>query len=160
MKEHNVDYRELRRAIVKSCVNRENGTDTDFGIDYEKLTELTTEIGVVPVALTVDDGVSHILTTSDVPTLSEYFKGDRLEWMNDNKSITTIVFVEKEVAEEVATYIEENKGDSINVLAHIIATQPCYFALVVGYLSTDPDRFNKLNYLIGCRANSVVLKRK
>lgn len=159
MKEYNVNYKELRKAIVKSCSIDKEVSDIDFSVNYEKLTELTDSIGVIPIALTEDDGISHAITTSDIPAVSEYFKGEKLEWMDSNKTVTNIVFVEKDVAEEVAAYIEENENP-VNILAHIISTYPCYYAMVVGYLSTDPVRLNKLNYFIECRANAVALKKQ
>lgn len=150
MKQYKLDYKELKRAIVKSCA-KSTSSDTSFSIDYEKLKELVKDIGLIPVQMKVN---SDFIIPSNVLLISEYMKFEKLEWISEEKSLLPLLFVESDCIDT------EINTEDVKTITKLIATKPCYKALVIGYLSSDPDRFNKLNYAIECRANPIVLRRE
>lgn len=156
MEKNYINYKDLKKAIAKSCGSSGDGL---FIINLEKLTKFTSELGLVPVAPSIIGVKATPISTSDIPNISNYLEGERLEWIDGAKSVMNIVFVRKDYEEAL-----NNELDSINdnakAVSTIVANYPCYFALIVGYNSNDPDRCRKLNYLIGCRANKITLSEK
>lgn len=155
MEKNYINYKDLKKAIAKSCVSSGDGL---FTIDLGKLTKFTSELGLVPVTPFVLGAKAATISTSDIPNISNYLEGERLEWIDGAKSVMNIIFVRKDY-EEALNY-ELDSNDIVKAVSTIVANYPCYFALIVGYNSNDPDRCKKLNYLIGCRANKITLREK
>lgn len=156
-KSYKINYKEVRKAIVKSCRTKRDSV-LIFTVDFEKLAELTEKMGLIPIAI---DKPSEMVTELHIPIISEYFKGEKLKWMDSKKSIMNIVFMKKADYNDMGgeEYFD-SYDDTTKALANILADYPCYFGLIVAYYSKDPDRYNKLNYLVGVRANKMVLSER
>lgn len=161
-----MDYKELKTAIYKSAEKAGGKKDTDFVINLDVLTEQVAKEGLnllpIPVGLH-----AHRIHMDDVPLFAEYYRPDRLEWLNDNRFVTSLAFVDKDkVDDELLEMIEMLKQpredhpdvDYVNMYGAIIANYPCYFALVASYKNNSPEYFGKNSYFIGVRANKVVIK--
>ena len=156
MEKNYINYKDLKKAIAKSCDSSRDGL---FTINLEKLTKFTSELGLVPITPFILGAKAAPISTSDIPNISNYLEGERLEWIDGAKSVMNIVFVRKDYEEALNNELD-SINDNVKAVSTIVANYPCYFALIVGYNSNDPDRCRKLNYLIGCRANKIVLSEK
>lgn len=160
-----IEYNMLKSNIIKACKQVEKG-EIKFIVNYDKLNSFVDDFGLEMVNIGTK---SKQLEASDVPLISEYFKGRKLSWLNDNKYYTTLVFVLSESIDKKCESllkamntpcVEDPDIDKVNALATIIAEYPCYFATVISYMSNDPVRFGKPSYEIKCRANTVAIKRE
>lgn len=152
MEKNYINYKDVKKAIAKSCVSKGNGL---FNVDFDKLKAFTEDLGLFPIVFEESKKIS----ASDIPNITNYLDGERLEWIDNAKSVMNIIFVRKDFKDPVMNILADEE-DNVNNVSVIVANYPCYFALVVGYNSNDPDRCKKLNYLIGCRANKVALREK
>lgn len=159
----NVNYRVLKKDIIKSCFQK-SPESMHFFIDFKKLCEMVEDINLVPVNVGMD---SKKVEIDLIPYLSEYFEKSRLSWFTESKYSTVICFVDSEAIDDKAKeliekidimQINEPDVDKVNVLATLVAEYPCYFATIVSYQSNDPKRVGKPSYEIVCRANKVVIK--
>lgn len=163
---YSIDYNVFKRAITKSAskatdVNRELA----FKVDLNKVDTLIPDTNCITIK--VNDSSNPVLARH-IPFLSEYFIDSRLEWFDEAKEYTTIIFVENDTndakLQELLTLIEqESKTDTseydlVKMLAEVVAKYPCYFAVTVSYISNDPQYANKLSYSVVCRANKVTIK--
>ena len=163
---YSIDYNVLKHAITKSAskatdVNRELA----FKVDLNKVDTFITDTNCVTIKTNT---VSNPVLARHIPFLSEYFIESRLEWFDEAKEYTTVIFVENDVndaeLQELLRLIEqESKTDTseydiVEMLAKVVAKYPCYFAVTVSYISNDPQYMNKLSYSIVCRANKVTIK--
>lgn len=156
MEKNYINYKDLKKAIAKSCASSGDGL---FTINLEKLTKFTSELGLIPITPFVLGAKAAAISTSDIPNISNYLEGERLEWIDGAKSVMNIIFVRKDYEEALNNELD-SINDNVKAVSTIVANYPCYFALIVGYNSNDPDRCRKLNYLIGCRANKITLSEK
>lgn len=156
----NVEYKELRRSIIRGC--RANGNGIEFHIDYERMVELASQFNLLPLKMNLD---SKQIEEGDIPFISEYFEKQRLAWISGEKFFTVITFVDKDAITpedqetiDIINSDEETEYDIPNCVASIIASLPCYFATIVSYNSNDPKRINRPTYDIVCRANKVTIR--
>ena len=168
MKTHTVDYNDIKTAIYKSAsIADENQAGVDFVIDKAKLDSFVSASGLI----TVNTGLeSRRLNPNDIPYLSEYFNEKALPWITDNKDVTTLVFVvndpEDAALQNLLTIMNTPEAeldpsvDKVNVLAQIVSTYCCYFAVVVSYKSDNPDSYGRITYSIKCRANKITIKQE
>jgi hypothetical protein len=154
-----INYRILKSNIVHSC--KQVGEGIEFEVDFDKLTEETSEIGLIPIKIGLR---SNKITSDIIPYLSEYFEKDHLAWITDDKNYTILAFVvssslDEETLEKIKSY---NSIDSLSVsiVSKILSSYPCYYATVVSYKSNTPKRIGRPSYEIICRANKVVIKNK
>ena len=159
-----VNYKVLKDLIRKSC--RHNTKPTmEFYIDYNKLAELTEDIGLSPLMIGLE---SKAIKPDNIPFMSEYFEKSELSWFSEGKCFTTLIFMDIEGLDEEAHRIIErlNKpqvevpyDDKVHDVAKLVAEYPCYFALVISYQNNDPKKMGRPSYNIGCRANKVIIKK-
>lgn len=160
----NIDYKDLKNVINK-CVSSINfPTDVKFKVDFNKLVSLSGEYGLTPISLGLN---SKMISPEMIPYLSEYFLEEKLSWINEGKSYTVLTFFSKEdlteealeVIKEFAKNQSENPSlDRVAAMSDLVAKFPCYFATIVSYATNDPQKMDKLQYVIICRANKVVIK--
>lgn len=162
---YSVDYNVLKSNIIKSCIQVEKD-ELLFEVNYDKLSDLSEDIGLA----VVDVGTkSKAVEAKDIIILSEYFKGKKLSWFNENKEYTQLVFVKLDNADDHLLELLEDMNtnevddpdiDKAATLAEIIANYPCYTATVVAYNSNNPERLGKISYMIGCRANTITITQE
>lgn len=158
----NVSYRVLKSNVIKAC--RQVGDSMKFEVDYEKLKELTEDIGLIPVKVGMESKrVDDIL----VPYLSEYFEKTKLSWFTNSKYSTIVCFVDASAVDSECRELlakmhipreDDPDIDHVNIYATIVAKYPCYFANIISYHNEDPRRGGRPSYEIACRANKVVIK--
>lgn len=160
-----VNYNLLKNAIIRSAKQTEKDT-IKFKIDPENLIENLNQ-NEVPLSVVSTIGMdSKPVSLTDVPYLSEFFKGDKLSWINEDKQFTTLVFaIKSDEVDSLIEVIETDKVDTtideidrVNAMADLLANHPCYIVTIVSYKSNDPKRIGRPSYEIKCRANSVSLK--
>lgn len=158
-----VDYNVLESNIIKSC--RSEYGSVHFLVSYDKLKSLCDDIGLTVVNTNLK---SEMMKPEIVPYIQEYFKGKRLSWMSDSKSVATLVFIPTDAVDENCQALlrdmescrtDDPDLDKVKSLATIAAEYPCYFATVVSYISNDIKRNGKATYAIKCRANTVALRQ-
>ena len=159
-----VNYRTLKSIIIKACKNKKGGHPANFYINFDKLTELSEEINLVPMFVGLDP-VKMIPEV--IPFMSEYFDKSHLVWLSDSKFHTTITFIDKEYIDDKAAelldklktlQVDDPELDKVQVYSELIANYPCYFATIVSYKSNSPKSGNHPTYEIACRANKVTIK--
>lgn len=155
-----VDYATLKKAIRKSAVATDG---LNFFIDFEKLNSLVAESGLTVVPNMVK---SRRLTREDVAFIGEFFRGKDLEWINQYKALSSVIFIKTESIDDRALalmhemtkpQIEDPDIDKVNVVATLLANYPCYTAAIVSYKSNDLKRRADLCYEIVCKANKVTI---
>lgn len=180
---YNVNYNDIKKILIKSSMKQqEELINTEFNIDYQKLSNLAKELNLVPIPVdivTSEDKVnieSRAVLNNDIRLLQEYFKGENLKWLaNGKRDYVNVVFVYTDgLSQDNINYIYSSieyllegysKSDaaeydetSSTIISNILADFPCYVANDVSYISSDPDRANRISYNIQIRANTVVLK--
>ena len=155
-----VNYADLKRAIRKSAVATEG---IGFIIDFEKLNELVESLSVVAVPNMIK---SKRITPEDVAFLGEFFVGKNLEWINQYKAISNVIFIRADYIDDKALALMEDLRkrqidfpdiDKVNTVATLLAEYPCYSAAIVSYRSNDPKRYADLCLEIICKANKVTI---
>lgn len=183
---YNVNYNDIKRILIKSSqkptISSEDIT-ADFVIDYEKLSTLADELNLIPIPFNASDEddkrwiTSALVNNYSIRMLQEYFKGENLKWLSSGERFfANIVFVYTEgLDRDSINYIKSsvefllnyaNPSVSMNeyddtakvIASTLLADFPCYVANDVSYISSDPDRSNRISYNIQIRANTVVLK--
>ena len=138
---------------------------TDFVIDYSKLNAEVAEYGITAIPCSL---MSKRIEVSDVPYISDYFKGERLTWVDKFKQYGTVVFINNDcltdeiremIAQLYVSVVDNPEIDKQNIVAKILALYPCYTALIVSYKSSDIKKANYLCTEIVCRANTVTIKQ-
>ena len=168
-KKTTVEYKKLKTAIIKSAFKSGGKTDSAFGIDFNKLTELVAPMNLVPVIDgTKESGnISKRISTLDTAPLNEYFMEQKLEWFDKSKWISYLIFVDSTVQDEtmsallsdIASKPTDNPDvDHIKALATLVADYPCYFACVISYRSNNPSFIDSNSYIVVCRANKVIIR--
>jgi len=161
-----LDYNILKKKILKSC--KQPGTTLEFTINMKQLDTLVRPLGL---AFIYNDFKSEPVTGSNIPLLSEYFKGDKLSWFNRSRHFSTLTFVDLESLDEDGEKILENlqsknrsedpSYDRAKDVADMIANYACYNATIVSYRSEDPEKIGKNSYTIIVRANiNAILKQQ
>lgn len=167
-KEHSVNYLLLRKAIIKSCKAKEG---VHFSVNVSKLyTLVKDEFNLIPLNFGLQ---SKMVSVEDIPYISEYFKGKKLSWFDNEKGFTTIIFVQIEslddrglelvdILTKFSEYEDnvENYDSYFNSLTELLANYPCYTAMIVSYESTDLHRIGSQTYDIACRANAQVIEKE
>ena len=157
-----VDYKVIKSNIIKAC--KQVGDSNKFEINYQKLKDLVEDINLVPVEIGMK---SEKVDPAQIPFISEYFEKSKLSWFSENKYITTICFLDTTAVDEKAVGLLEQislpqtevpDADKVKAYATLVAEYPCYFAVIVSYMSNSPVREGKPSYIIQCRANKVVIK--
>lgn len=159
----NIEYKVLINHIYKSCKCYKDSLK--FHINFEKLNNFVDDIGLtlLPIGLT-----SKAVEMEDIIPISEFFKGQGLSWVNENRHFTQIVFVQTDKIDEecerlmadLETSREDNPDvDKVYALANILANYPCYTATIVSYVGNDPKRYGKVSFEAKCRANTVTIKQ-
>lgn len=155
-----VDYATLKKAIRKSAVPTDG---LNFFIDIEKLNSLVADSNLAVVPNMVK---SKRVTREDVIYLGEFFRGKDLEWINQYKAISSVIFIRKDYIDQRAValmeemtkpQIEDPDIDKVNIATILLANYPCYTASVVSYKSNDLKRRAELCYEIMCKANKVTI---
>lgn len=156
-----VNYNLLKNAIIRAAKAKEKGS-IGFTINPDELAENLKQ-NEVPLTVVPSIGMdSAPVKMEDVLYLSEFFKGEKLSWISEEKQFTTIVFALK--SEESDSLIEaietepDEDIDRVNAISELIANYPCYIVSIVSYVSNDPKRIGKPSYEIKCRANTVSIK--
>ena len=167
-KKYSIDYKDFKDAINASASKVDEGRDFEFSVDLEKVDTLIAN-NTHCVSLKVNAKSAPALTTS-IPFLSEYFIKDKLAWFNEAKEYTTLIFVENHPGDarlqELLTLIQSesevdtDEHDIVALVAEVVAKYPCYFAVVVSYISNDPLNSGELSYSIICRANKITIERE
>lgn len=161
-----IDYNLLKKKILKSC--KQTGTTLEFIINSKQLDDLVRPLGL---AFIYNDFKSEQVSGSNIPLLSEYFKGDKLSWFNRSRHFIVLSFIDLESLDEKGEKILEdlqNKNrsedpsyDRADAVAELLAYYPCYNAAVVSYRSEDPERMGRNSYTIIVRANiNAILKQQ
>ena len=163
---YSVDYKVFKRAIERSAhkaasVNRELA----FTVDLAKTDTYIGDTGCISIKVNKD---SNPVLARHIPFLSEYFIKQKLAWFDEAKEFTTIIFVQNDSndaeLQQLLELIEResqtstDEYDLVKLLAEVVAKYPCYFAVVVSYISNDPQYANRLSYSIVCRANKVTIE--
>lgn len=157
-----LDYKELKSAIIKASVSSKKSTN--FVVKFDKLSKAVEELGLVMVNTGTQ---SSNIDPKDIICLSEYFKANKLKWINNSKDYTTLIFIDKDKVDDKCqelldimnlSQIDNPSVDKSNTLATILADYPCYLASVVSYISNEPRRFNALSFDIQIRVNTVMIK--
>lgn len=160
-----VNYNLLKNAIIRSAKQTAKNT-INFKIDPDILSDVLTQ-NEIPLSVLSTIGMeSKSITIEDIPYLSEFFKGEKLSWITEEKQFTTLVFaIKSDEADSLIEVIETDKVDAIideidrvNAMADLLANYPCYIVTIISYRSNDPKRIGKPSYEIKCRANTVSLK--
>ena len=159
-----VDYKELKTCILDACIDKGQGFNANFGVDEEKLSSSVEALGL----RLIDHNVRcSSIRPTEVPCNQEYLTGQRLEWIDEYKKYTILTFVPidcinddlQHLLDVIDAEFQNKKGlDFVKTYAKITANYPCYFALVISYLSNDPKCFGHNSYEIKCRANTVLVK--
>ena len=163
---YNVDYNVFKRAITKSAhKSTEANRELAFTVDLNKVDTLIGDTNCISIKVNKS---SNPVLTRHIPFLSEYFIDSRLSWFDEAKEHTTVIFVENDTndaeLQNLLTLIEQeaqtgtDEYDIVKLLSEVVAKYPCYFAVVVSYISNDPQYANRLSYSIVCRANKVTIK--
>ena len=159
----NVEYKVLKNAILKSCVGEIRGTK--FHINADKLSTSVDDMGLIFVKN--DRLVSTPVSEHDIIFLSEYYKEDKLKWIDSDKQFATMLFVDADKRDEKLDILLsildpdncDEDGDKVSAMSTIIAEYPCTLATIVSYRSNDPNRIDsRPSYFIICRANSITIK--
>ena len=146
------NYSILKNTIIKSSGYTEKGSNSFF-IKATKLETLAKECNLRPIIVPTE---SKHITVEDVPLMVEYFKGNKLSGLDEDKQYILLSFVcEDAIDERCEELLKENSVSSISA---IFAEYPCCQALVISYMSNEPKRFGRPSYEIKCRANSVAIK--
>lgn len=163
-----VNYKEIK-PLVLSAISGTNKNTATFEINLEKLNRSLDSVHLEALPLNLDDPdiiPSERVESRDIPYVSEYFFGDKLEWFTDSKHFATIVCIDKtdidDQARDMINRLNHKKVDTpdtdyTKIASNLIANYHCYFIMVVSYKSNDPGA-KKNSYYINCRANKVVLK--
>lgn len=160
----NVDYKVLKNNIIKACKAEKDSIN--FNVNFDKLSNSVDDIGLILLGTGLN---SKKIKTSDMITISEYFKGPKLSWITENKEFTTLIFVHADGVDETCKEligklhtksVDDPEIDHVNILATIMANYPCYCATIVSYMSNEPKRFGKPSYEIKIRANTVAIKQQ
>ena len=158
-----MNYKTLKRLIARSA-ERTSKYTVDFKIDIDNLNNELTELELVCVPYGLD---ARRISLGDLPLVSEYFREDKMNWISKEKFLTSLIFIDSnkvdeyllELFEALNTNTEDNPDiDKISIIAEIIGTYPCYFALVVSYQNNSPNSVGRNSYYIACRANKVIIK--
>lgn len=161
---YKVDYVKLSKCIRDSLIQ---GRTIDFEFDFDKLAAGVAEYDLLVVPNPVK---SKRIGPEDIVFIGEFFKGDKLSWIDHHKYYSSLVFVRTDVEgaldEEFYELMEDMKKplidnpdiDKAETLARILAKYPCYVATVVSYKNADIKRTGLLNTEIICKANTVTIK--
>ena len=88
-----MNYNVLRK-VVSSCVEgRQN--DPHFRINMFKLRKLTADLGLVPLVYKESYNSKRVMP-DDIPLLMEYFKEDKIEWLDSKRTFLTLIFIRQE----------------------------------------------------------------
>jgi hypothetical protein len=160
----NVDYKNLKQCIIKSCSPEQISYSNKFKVNLDKLTSLLADYNLIPIPV---GEASKPVVKEVIPFISEYFEKKRLLWFSEEKQFTVLTFVDAENLSEydidkinnlAIDQTADPEYDKTHAMAEIVANYPCYFATVVSYKNNDPKNFGRLFYEIVCRANKVVIK--
>ena len=161
-----LDYNILKKKILKAV--KQPGPTLEFITNPKQLDDLVRPLGL---AFIYNDTNSNPVTGSNLPLLSEYFKGDKLSWFNRSRHYSVLSFVDLESLDEKGTKIlerlqskdrsEDPRYDRADDVAEMLAYYACYNAAVVSYRSEDPEKIGKNSYTIIVRANiNAILKQQ
>lgn len=169
MSKATINYKDLKKAIVK-CANKSGGKrENAFSIDFAKLTNAVAPMGLIPVEVGVyGPEISRRITPSDIAPLNEYFIEQKLSWFDKAKWIGYLTFadVDNDKREEITELLDDLKVkpeddpdiDHTELLALLTANYPCYHACIVSYKSNNPNFMDNNSYIVVCRANKVIIK--
>lgn len=160
-----MNYKDLKTAIYKSVEKvSKREENTDFRINFEALKENVKDLGLTPVYFGIE---ARRITINDIPLFAEYFKSNKMDWLNKGRYITSLAFIETEKIDEEAQTILNNLADTtkedpdldkVNDFSYLIGNYPCYFALATSYMNNSPEYYGSNSYFVACRSNKVVFK--
>ena len=159
--DYKVNYTTLKKAIRKSTMQ---GKGIDFRFDFEKLNENVAECGLTAIP---NDIRSRRVNPEDVAYLGEFFKATDLQWIDQYKHMSSLIFIKTDsIDEKAAELIEDMKKpqidypdiDKVETLTKLLALYPCYTASVISYKSSDPKRYGLLCTEIICKANMITIQ--
>lgn len=161
-----MDYNFIKKCIIKAC-KQEGNVSLDFKINADKLNASVEECGLV----FLDNFTSsRLVTSSDIPLISEYFKKQKLSWFNRSREFVVLSFILADSIDErcdrmIRDLHDKNRQkdpnfDRVAVMADILANYPCYNAVTVAYRSDDPNRLGKNSYTTIIRANVNAISRE
>ena len=104
-----MDYNVLRK-IVAGCVRNVKGDESQFRINLNELTKRVKELGLIPV-LYKNDYISKSVTVDDIIVLAEFFKEDKLQWFDGDRSFEFLTFIREED-------IDDNLQNLLQDLSH------------------------------------------
>lgn len=156
-----VEYSSIKSNIVKAC-KATHKEEPSFIVNYEKLNRSINNIGLTMLNVGTK---SERVNPKDIPFMSEYFVGKDLQWLDEDKDHTTLVFVDNDAIDDTLSSLikdledfNDRDIDRTKTISNIVANYPCYFAEVVSYVRNDPNYFGELSYHIICRANKVIIR--
>lgn len=158
-----MNYKILKRLIARSA-ERTGKRNVDFKIDINSLNNELAELELtcLPYGLT-----ARRISVNDIPMLGEYYREDKMNWLSDEKYITSLIFVDTNKIDDNLTnlieqlqvkYEDDPDIDHVAILAEILGSYPCYLSVVVSYQNNSPNSVGKNSYYIACRANKVIIK--
>lgn len=162
-----INYYELKKSILKS-IKQIDPNRLTFIVDAEKMNieKLDANLYVFN-AIENFNVVSKSIREMDIVLISEYFKEDKLNWIDPSSMEYMIIpFVYYDEEAEGHSIMEHCKlnglgetPDSVPFIKHVYATLPTYTAMVIGYKNNSMRANGKSSYEIIIRANSVATKK-
>lgn len=90
-----MDYKKIRKVIVKCCTDNGTMNNPIFRLNVFKLSKLLQPYGLVPV-IYKNNYISKEVGPEDIPLISEYFSDDRVKWFDKKKTYLTITFIREQ----------------------------------------------------------------
>ena len=161
--DYKVNYGKLSNSIRKSV---KQGKGLDFTFDLDHLAELISEDSLLVV---YNDIKSKRIGPEDIVYLGEFFKKDKLSWLDHFKFFSSLTFVRTDVPgaldEEFYQLMDDMKADQLEnpdidkaeTLAKILRKYPCYVASIVSYKNADIRKCGTISFEIYCKANQVTI---
>lgn len=161
--DYKVNYGKLSSDIRKST---KQGKGLDFTFNFDQLTDLIAEDSLLVV---YNDIKSKRIGPEDIVYLGEFFKKNKLSWLDHFKFFSSLVFVRTDIPgaldDEFYQLMNDMKADQLEnpdidkaeTLAKILRKYPCYVASIVSYKNADIRKCGTISYEIYCKANQVTI---
>ena len=161
--DYKVNYGKLSADIRQAAIQ---GKGIDFTFNIDLLTNLVKDSELLVVYNNIK---SKRIGPEDIVYLSEFFKREKLSWLDHFKFYSSLVFVRTDVPgaldDEFWQLMDDMKADQLEnpdidkaeTLGKILRKYPCYVASVVSYKNADIKKCGTISYEIVCKANQVTI---
>lgn len=161
--DYKVNYVDLSTAIRESTIQ---GRGIDFTFDFEKLGDKVAPFDLIVVP---NDIRSKRIGPEDIVFLGEFFKNNKLAWLDRFKFFSSLIFIRTDIEGALddefyelmdiirANQLENPDYDKSEALARLLAKYPCYVAAVVSYKNQDIKQCGTISFEIVCKANLVTI---